>query len=121
MDNRNKSKTHPTPGLCHLNCCKKKLKTNDYRSHYCSDDFVNRYCYDGILHDPITKIRWVPLLNTACLTKKPYTTSTQCSYAILPYSLPCLFRSIVGAGIVKDSKGLWVFVFILMCIATRFN
>lgn len=107
MDNRNKSKTHPTPGLCHLNCCKKKLKTNDYRSHYCSDDFVNRYCHDGILHDPITKIRWVPLLNTACLTKKPYTTSTQCSYAILPtHYLACL-EVLFVLVLLRIPKGFW--------------
>jgi hypothetical protein len=34
---------------------------------YCNGDFVNRYCYEGILHDPITNIRRFPLINAHML------------------------------------------------------
>ena len=36
--------------------------------------------------------RRAPLLKAACLRKKPYTTSTRCSYANLPHSLLSLLR-----------------------------
>ena len=64
------------------------------------------------------------LLMIACLRKKPYTTCTWCSYAILPLSLPCFSKTSnlwsESSKIIHNiwNSGRWDFIF--YCLSACF-